>query len=111
MSNKAFTKYSRIQLDESYVLESDGDSGIVLIFSEPRQKEITKKENGKVIKTGEFEDFIFEDRWYFTRIVQSLKKYTELTLNSSKTLQEIIEKEDKIYDILNDINNEFRQFK
>jgi hypothetical protein len=110
MSNKAFTKHSRVVLDESYVLESDGDSGIVLIFSEPRKKEITKKENGKVIKTGEFEDFMFEDRWYFTRIAQSLKKYVELTLNTSKTLQEIIEKEDKIINILTKLDLEFRQY-
>ena len=108
--NKAFTKNKIINLDESYYLESDGDSGVVLTFHEPRKKELTEKVDGKTVKTGVIEAYLFEDKWYFTRIVQALKKYVELSQNSSESIEELLIKTDKIFTLLNDIDKEFKQF-
>ena len=110
MSNKVFTKSSEIKLDEKYNLTSDGDFGIVLTFSEPRTREETKKEGGKLIKTGKQEDYLFEDKFYFTRISQALTKYVDLTQNSSKTLEELTTKVDEIYAVIKKIDLEFQQF-
>ena len=100
--NKVFTRTNKIILDDSYQLESDSDSGIVLIYQEPRKR--TSK------TTGLEEDYIFFDRWYFTRISQALTKYVDLTQNSSKTLEELSTKVDEIYAIIKRIDLEFQQF-
>ena len=108
MSNKAFTKTAKIILDNKYYLESDSDNGIVLTFQENRTRKKIDKESKK--ETGETEDYLFSDRWYFTRITQSLKKYVELSQNSCKTIEELLEKTNKIDVLLEKINNEFKQF-
>lgn len=108
--NKTFTQKSKIELDNNYYLEPDGDNGIVLIFSEMRKRDKTVKENGKTIKTGEQEDYLYESRTYHTRIAQSLRYYVEKTLNSSKTLEDIIQKEDKLLKIITKLDEEFSQF-
>ena len=56
------------------------------------------------------EDYIFFDRWYFTRIAQALTKYVDLTQNSSKTLEELTTKVDEIYAVIKKIDLEFQQF-
>ena len=108
--NKAFTNSNKVELDNSYYLEPDGDSGVVLVFHEPRKRDKTEKINGKVVKTGEVEDYLFEDRWYTTRVAQSLRIYVEKTLSNSETFKEIIEKEDKIFKLITKLDNEFMQF-
>lgn len=110
MSNKAFTKTGKIVLDSNWDLTPDSDNGVILTFSEIREREKTKKEGGKTIKTGEFEDFLFTDRYFYPRLVQALRKYYEITLNNSETFKEIIEKEDKIIALLEKIDYEFKQF-
>ena len=102
MSNKTFTNSKVIELDNKFYIKSDGDSGIVLVFHEPR-----KRENKK---TGELEDYIFESKTYHPRIAQALKEYVNQSLNSSKTFKEIIEKEDKIFDLINNLDKTFKQF-
>lgn len=102
MSNKAFTRTNKIVLDNLYHLESDSDSGIVLTFEEPRKR--TSK------TTGLEEDFIFVDRWYFTRISQALTKYVDLTQNSSKSLEDLLSKIDKVYKVIDTINKDFKQY-
>jgi hypothetical protein len=108
--NKAFTQQTKIVLDDKYYIEPDGDNGIVLVFSEMRKRDKTVKENGKTIKTGEQEDYLYESRTYHTRIAQSLMYYVEKTLNSSKTLEDIIQKEDKLLKIIEDLDQNFKQF-
>jgi len=100
--NKIFTKKNRIELDNSWYMESDGASGIQLVFHEPRKR--VKK------GTEEEEDYIFEDIFYFTRVVQALRHYCDANQNSAKNLEEILEKTDKIYNILEKLDKEFRQF-
>ena len=100
--NKVFKRTNKIILDDCYQLESDSDSGLILVFSEPR------KRTSKI--TGLEEDYIFFDRWYFTRISQALTKYVDLTQNSSKTLEELTTKIDEIYAVIKKIDLEFQQF-
>jgi hypothetical protein len=108
--NKSFTQQTKIVLDEKYYIEPDGDNGIVLVFSEMRKRDKTVKENGKAIKTGEQEDYLYESRTYHTRIAQGLKYYVEKSLNSSTTLEEIIQKENKVLKIIEDLDRNFKQF-
>lgn len=100
--NKVFTRTNKIILDDCYQLESDSDSGLILVFSEPRKR--TSK------TTGLEEDYIFFDRLYFPRISQALTKYVDLTQNNSKTLEELLTKVDDIYAIIKRIDLEFQQF-
>lgn len=100
--NKAFKNTEKIELDSNWAIIPDGFNGVVLVFSEPR-----KKENKK---TEELEDYIFEEKWYHPRISQSLKEYVRITQNSSKTIEEILEKTDKLTTLLERLDKEFRQF-
>ena len=108
--NNTFKKSNKIELDSNWYLSPDSDNGVILTFNEIRQRDKIEKINGKKVKTGEVEDYLFEDKYYTPRIVQALRIYADKTLNTSTTLQEILEKEDKILQILEKIDNEFQQF-
>ena len=108
--NKIFTSDKVITLDEKWALTPDSDNGVVLTFKEPRKRDKTEKINGKIVKTGEAEDYVFEEKFYTPRVAQYLRIYAERTLNSSKTLEEIIEKEDKIFDLISELDQKFKQF-
>jgi len=90
MSNKAFTNKSKIELDDKHYLESDGDNGVILIFNEPRQRDKTEIKNGKKVKTGEQEDYLFEEKFYYPRVYQALKHYIDKTQNQCTTLEKLI---------------------
>lgn len=100
--NKAFTKHVTIVLDEKWALTSDGDSGIVLTFSEMR-KRVNKK-------TKLEEDYLFEDKWYTTRICQALRIYCEKVENKSGSLEELITNYENLHKTINKLDKEFRQF-
>ncbi len=95
--NKAFTKEKELVLDEKYKIIPDSDYGVILIV-------LTEKEN----KKGEVVPF--EQKYYFTRIAQALRKWSDLTLNSSTTLKLLWAKTDTVYDIIDRIDKEFKQF-
>lgn len=96
--NRTFTKEKKIILDENWHLTPDRDNGIVLTFHEIREK--TSKE-----------DYLFEDKYYYPRVVQALKEYVEATQNDNDTLQKILEKQEYISKLLEKIDKEFKQFK
>lgn len=100
--NKTFKNNKTIELSEGWHLEPDSYNGIVLVFSEKRER--------KNKKTGELEDYIFSEPHYFPKITQALKEYVRVTQNSSKTIEEILEKTDKIYTLLERMDKEFKQF-
>ena len=110
MSNKTFTNSKKIELDNSWYIEPDGDSGIILTFHEPRKREKTTKVDGKTVKTGEVEDYIFTDVTYHTRIAQALRRYVDISQNNIKSLEELLEKTEKINEVINRIDKEFKQF-
>lgn len=100
--NRTFTKEKKIILDENWHLTPDGDNGIVLTFHEVREK---------VGKDGVKKDYLFEEKYYYTRVVQALKEYIEATQNDNETLQKILEKQEYITNLLEKIDKEFKQFK
>lgn len=110
MSNKAFTKTDKIILDDKYYISPDSDSGVILTFHETRQRNKTEKVNGKKVETGEVEDYLFEDKWYTTRIVQALKIYVDKTQNQCETLEKLIYRVDYNSQLLEKLNEEFMQF-
>lgn len=108
--NKAFTKSKELVLDHNWKIQPDGDNGVVLIFAEHREKETIKIVNGKKTKTGLYEPFWFEDKFYFPRIAQALKHYATATINESDCLLDIIANSKKVYDLIEKLDKEFKQF-
>jgi hypothetical protein len=80
--NKIFTEKNtdKVVLDEKYYLEPDGFKGLVLVFEEPRVRE--KKDKTE-------EDYVFQDRWYFPKLSQTISKYLMLTTNEAKSIEEL----------------------
>jgi hypothetical protein len=108
--NNAFSKNSKIELDDNHYLEPDSDNGVILVFSEIREREKTTKEGGKTIKTGIVEEYLFEDRSYHTRIAQALKFFIDKTQNESKTLEELMFKVNYNSNLLERLDKTFKQF-
>jgi len=108
--NKTFQKQSTISLDSSHHLTSDGDNGIILTFHEIREREKLETKNGKKVKSGKTEEYLYEGKLYFTRIVSALKYFVDKTQNESKTLEELIAKVDYNTKLLERLDREFKQF-
>lgn len=70
-----------MKIDNNYRIDTDG-AGCTLIFSETRQR---KKKD-----TGEKEDYIFEDQWYFGTVRQCLNKYIDLVQERASNVDECI---------------------
>lgn len=92
----------KIELDSRYYLCTDGGSGVSLVFHEPR-KRINKK-------TELEEDYIFEDKWYFTKLHSALEKFVELTQNSSETIEEILRKTIEIEKVLKQFRETYKNW-
>ena len=110
MANNLFkqSKKEIVKLDEFYSLNNDGFSGVILLFQEPRKREKEIKINNKKVKTGEIEDYIYEERFFYPNVYLSLKKYVELSQTQpTKTVEEILEVCKKINETL----EEFKKYK
>lgn len=82
-----------IKLDDKYHLRNNSIHGVELVFEEERQS-----------KKGELKTFT--DIWYYPNPVMALKKWIELTDNSTD-LSELIEITNQINQKLEIIKNEF----
>ena len=101
--NKEFTNSNEIKLSEKWKLTPDSDNGIILIFSEQRKR--------KNKKTELEENFIFEDKYYFPRICQALRYFVSKELNNNNnSIQDVIIKSEKLYDLIDEIDINFKQF-
>lgn len=100
--NKVFNKKTQLDLDDNWHLTSDSDSGVILTFHEIRQR--------KSKKTEEEEDFLFEDKYYYPRVAQSLKKYSQMVQNTTESIDKILENSEKVLEVINRIDREFKQF-
>ena len=100
--NKAFTKNNKIELDDKYSLTPDSDYGIILTFSEIRQR--------KNKETKETEDYLFTSHWFFPKISQALNQYVKLTQNSSTSIENILDEANRIGKVIDRIDREFKQF-
>ena len=96
--NKAFAKKKVIRLDEKWDISPDADHGVVLTFKEKRFREESLKE------------FLYSDKYYFPRVSQALSKYCEMSLNNSESIDKIVENSERIFNLINTINNDFKQF-
>ncbi|WP_194767867.1 hypothetical protein [Tamlana sp. I1] len=85
-----------IELSENYKIEKDFYSW-VLVFSETREK--------KNQKTLEMEPFVFVDRWFYPDLKQALKKYIDLDLRHSNSIDEILLKLDSISNKIDLLSN------
>jgi hypothetical protein len=94
--NKAFKK-GVIQLEDNIWIEADAFKVCVLVFLEMKEN---KKEEIKP----------FRNEFHYPRITQALSKYVEVTSNNSKSIEELNQTTIKIYALLNEINNKFKQF-
>jgi hypothetical protein len=102
------SKKQVVELDEFFTLSPDGDSGLILTFSEPRKRE---KVDNKKVKTGETEDFIFEQKYYYPRLNQALSKYLELSQNApSKTVEELVERTNKLFKIIEEFEKKYKNW-
>lgn len=106
--NNIFKHNKMIQLDEHYTLSTDGFNGVVLTFSEPRTRKKTDKDTRK--ETGETEQYIFEQQYYFPRVNQALNKFVELSHSDFKDLEDLKNKVDKTFAIIEEFNKKFKQF-
>jgi len=100
--NKAFTKSKELVLDDNYVIKPHNVSGIMLIFTEERTR--TREIDGKQ------EKYIFKDTWYFTRIAQALRMYTDLEMVDLESIEDLIEKSERIYKLIDQLDKTFKQF-
>lgn len=98
------SKKEIIVLDNNYTLTPDPFKGIILTFSEMRERE---KVDEKRKKTGEKEQYLYEQAYYYPSVGLALKKYVELSQNSAKSLEEIIEKTDKILAVVEEFKEKY----
>ena len=94
-------KKEEIILDDNFKMSHDSFKGIILTFSEMREKEK---------KTGEKEQYLYEEPRYFATVGQALKRYVELSQNSAKDLKEIVEKTDKILAVVEEFRTKFKNW-
>lgn len=90
-----------IKLNENYRIEKDTYSW-TLIFNEEREKE---KLDDKKKKTGVFEPFVYEEKWYYPDIKQVLNKFIDLELKDCETIAELSAKMNLISEKIDSLKN------
>lgn len=99
--NKAFTKSKKILLSENYYVAPDNAHGVVLV-------------NHFDIEAGDEDLEVFtktiENKLYFPRVAQALRKYVDLELIFEDSIEELIEKTEKVYALIESIDKNFKQF-
>ena len=100
--NKTFKQKAQLDLDANWHLTPDGDDGIILTFHEIRRK--------KNKKTEKEEDFLFEDTYFYPRIAQALSKYSKMVQNTTESIDKILENSEKVLEVINVIDREFKQY-
>ena len=93
------SKKNVIHLQDGYTLSHDSFRGIVLTFSETREREK---------KDGTVEKYIYTEPRYFPKVDQALERFVELSQTQpTKTIEEILEVCKKINETL----EEFKKYK
>lgn len=100
--NNAFKNTNMISLDSSHHITSDGENGVCLTFHEVRKRE--------KVKTGETEEYLYEQKLYYPRICQAIRYYIDKTQNSSNSLEELATKLEYNKELLEKIDQDFKQF-
>jgi hypothetical protein len=107
--NKSFTESKELILDKNFKIVPDNDNGVILIFTEERKREKEIKGiDGKKVKSGVVEIFLFEDKYCYPRISQALRKYAELSTNHKFDILALAN--ESIYLVIDSIDKTFKQF-
>ena len=99
--NEVFKKAGKeeIILDDNFKMHHDSFRGIILTFSEMREREK---------KDGTVEKYIYTEPRYFPKVDQALERFVELSQTQpTKTVEEILEVCKKINETL----EEFKKYK
>lgn len=99
--NKIFKNTGKVKIDETFHLETDGFSGVVLV-----QKIPSIRKN----KEGEGVQYIKEDKWYFPTVALALKKYTDLNQILLPTVEEMLEVQKQILNIFEDFRKNYKNW-
>jgi hypothetical protein len=83
-----------MRIDDNYTINCDGN-GCSLLFEEQRDR-LNKK-------TGEQESYTFKSQWHYLSVPQCLRKYTELSIETSKDLKDVLNKLEEINTTINQI--------
>lgn len=96
-----------IKIDDNFRIEHDGFRGCTLIFSESRKR---KKVDSKTRKeTGEVEDYIFEDRFYYPQLSLALEKYASLETAKELNLEDHLKAVKKLTEKIEQVRVEFEK--
>lgn len=96
------TKKERIDLESNWYMCPDGFKGICLVNYYPAERKR---------KTGEIENYIKEDTTYHPTVGQALRRFVELSQKPpSKTIEEILEKMDKILKIVEEFKENYKNW-
>jgi hypothetical protein len=87
--NNVFNNTKRIDLDGNFYLTPDSDHGLVLTQEVVKIRKKVDKETKK--PTGETEEYLGTEKFYFPRLSQSINKYIQLTTNEAESITELKE--------------------
>ena len=99
--NNIFKKDGEIHLGGEWWLIPDGFSGVQLQkrFLHEREK-----------KDGTKEAVEKSEDWFFANISQALRKYAQEEQKSSKTLEDLIQKTDKILSVVEEFRTNYKNW-
>ena len=79
----------RIELDDKFYLAPDENYGLMLTQEVVKIRKKVDKETKK--PTGEEEQYLGTERWYFTKLSQAVNKYIQLSGNEATSIEELKE--------------------
>jgi hypothetical protein len=87
--NNVFKKQNRIDLEEGMYLTPDGFRGIVLNIETAKTRKKIDKQTKK--PTGEEEQYIHTETFYYPKLSQTINKYLQLKTCEAKSVEELKE--------------------
>lgn len=83
-----------LSLSENYRIVYE-ESNIVLQYYEQRMREKTK--------TGEKEEYEFKENYYYPDLKSSLRKYLQLSLEGSESIEEVLKRITEVETVIKNI--------
>ena len=83
------TGVRRITLDKKFYLAPDKNYGLMLTQEVVKIRKKVDKESRK--PTGEEEEYIATEKYYFTKLSQAVNKYIQLSGNEATSIEELKE--------------------
>lgn len=99
--NKIFKNTEKVEIDNSFYLETDGFRGVVLVHHFPA----TRKN-----KEGEEVQYTKEEKTYHATVAQALKKYTDLNQIILPTVEEMLEVQKQVLGVLSNFETSYKNW-